>query len=90
MCHGGNIIRVNLDNHFYRDVTKNTIEDFESLSFKDIKIKLGGASLDKRACMCGLFERASMQEEVGKTNKLFEKEAYQPLPFHKIEIEEHC
>ena len=79
--HHGNIIRVNLDNQYYRDVTKTPLEDFDS--YRD-------ASSNEGAYLCDLFERASMQEEIERTNRLIEEEAYKSLPFHEIKIDEHC
>ena len=47
--HGGNIIRVNLDYHSYRDVTKTLVEDFESSSYNQTQRQFGNASLDEGA-----------------------------------------
>ena len=60
LCHGSDILRVNLDNHSYRDVRKTPIEDFESSSYNQTESQFENASLDEGAWFCNLFERVSM------------------------------
>ena len=45
--HDNKFIKVNLDNHSYKDVTKTLVEDFESSSYVQIESQLGESSLDE-------------------------------------------
>ena len=84
------IVKVNLDDHTYRDVTRTPIEDFES-SLVQTKDKWESKDPSApRAQMCDLFERALMLEEMEKTKALELDTSYVPKSFFKVEINEHA
>ena len=74
------IVRVNLDDQSYKDVTKTPIiEDFESTTYDPAQGYTGemdDASSDQGAWLCDLFEKAKNLEELERANRSVEEEAY--------------
>ena len=62
--HGNNNIRINLDNHSYRDVTKTPIEDVDTTSYDPIWEITSEETQEEGAWLCDIYKRESMQEEI--------------------------
>lgn len=60
--HNNRVIKVNLDNHSYRDITKTPVEDFEATLYDPQKEHTDDTTSEEGAWLCDLFERASMIE----------------------------
>ena len=87
--HKNAIVRVNLDNHTYRDVTKSPIEDVDTTSYELNKELSSTETQEEGAWLCEVYEHASMQENVKLVENLEMDEAYMPQPISIDKIEEH-
>ena len=84
------IVKVNLDDHTYRDVTRTPVEDFESSLVQTKDEWESKDSSAPGAWMCDLFERASMLKELERTKALELDTSYVPKSFSEVEIDEHA
>ena len=87
--HKSAIVRVNLDDHTYRDVTKSPIEDVDTTSYEQNKEISSTETQEEGAWLCEVYEHASMQENVKLVEDLEKDEAYMPQPISTDKIEEH-
>ena len=87
--HKNAIVRVNLDDHTYRDVTKSPIEDADTTSYELNKELSSTETQEEGAWLCEIYEHASMQENVKLVEDLERDEAYMPQQISNDKIEEH-
>ena len=76
--HKNAIVRVNLDDHTYRDVAKSPIEDVDTTSYELNKELSSTETQEEGAWLCEIYEHAFMQENVKMVENLELDEAYMP------------
>ena len=70
-------------------MTKTPIEEVETSSYDPIPTLTSEETQDEGAWICDLYERASMLEEITRTQRMEQDDAYVPQPTSTIAIDEH-
>lgn len=83
------IIKVNLHDHSYRDVTTKPIGKFESTSYGLTQQVLDDDMSDERTWMCQLFNRASIKNQMEQVDRLIKEDVHIPNPFPKDKLDPH-
>ena len=69
--HKNAIVRVNLDDHSYRDVTKSPIEDVDTTSYELSQELASEGTQEEGAWLCEVYEHASTQKNIRMAKTYF-------------------
>ena len=62
--HQNTIVRVNLDDHSYRDVTKSPLKDVDTTSYEPIRDITSEETQDEGAWLCDVYKRAFIKDNI--------------------------
>ena len=86
--HDNCVVRFNLEDHSYRDVTKTPVEDFESMMDDQNCSDPNETTSEEGAWLCDLFNKASHLNKMMEANQYVEEQAYKPQPYLEMDIDE--